>query len=945
MGSFAPFGAVPAEASAARRTTMNEETLFHRARAKPPAERAAFLEEACGGDAALRERVEALLRAHDSPGSFLARPAVEVPTTGPAAAAASPDVGGPRPGAEGPGSRVGPYTLLQQLGEGGMGTVFLAEQAHPVHRRVALKVIKPGLDNAQVLARFEAERQALALMDHPHIAKVLDADATEGGRPYFVMELVHGVPITGYCDDHRLTPRERLALFLPVCQAVQHAHQKGVIHRDLKPSNVLVALYDGSPAPKIIDFGVAKATGPKLTERTLYTEFGAVVGTLEYMSPEQAELNQLDIDTRSDIYSLGVMLYELLTGTTPLDRKRLPGTSLLELLRIIREEEPPKPSARLSATADLPAIAANRGAEPARLRRLVQGELDWIVMTALEKDRARRYQTPGSLAQDVQRYLNDEPVLACPPSAPYRFRKFVRRNRRSVGMVLAIVLALLVSLVWVWQERKEALRQRDLAQEQRRESESNRRKAHQAVNDYFTLVSENTLLSQPDLEPLRDQLLRAALRYYQDFVAQHNDDPELQAELAATHFRIALLTHDLNEDNDWLPPMQECFAILADLLRRKSDPAAFLSLRNGIFRVNTAPHGASVVGARAPGEVCRTLEEGQEIWEELVRADPAAPGYRNDLAAITNVLAASYLHAGRPEDALRCLRQSQDLWGRLVQESPAAPHYRAAYAMCLMDLSWFLTTLGQPDLSDGPQRAAVEAAEKLLADFPGVPAWREFTSVSVHGLRAQLLERRGRVGEAEVAYRAALAGQEALMRDYPTVARYRRAVLRTRLGLADLLWAAARPADAARPYGDAHSLGDMLKPDDPEAYAAYAWFLATCPDPKFRDPQRAVGMARQLVNQLPQVAAHWLLLGAGLYGAGDYGAAVPALERETQLPTGQTSTAALYLAMAHWRLGHREEARDWYQRAVTRMEQNELAGEGDPRLRAEAAKLLGTTKE
>jgi WD40 repeat protein/tRNA A-37 threonylcarbamoyl transferase component Bud32 len=344
---------------------------------------------------------------------------------------------------------------LQPLGEGGMGAVWMAEQTEPVQRRVALKLIKPGLDSKQILARFEAERQALALMDHPNVARVFDVGSTANGRPYFVMELVKGVPVTRYCDERRLTVRQRLELFVPVCQAVQHAHQKGVIHRDLKPSNVLVALYDGKPVPKVIDFGVAKATGPKLTERTLFTEFGSIVGTLEYMSPEQAELNQLDIDTRSDVYSLGVVLYELLTGTTPLQRDRLPEVGVLELLRRIREEEPPRPSTRLSTTEELPAIAASRGLEPRKLAGLVRGELDWIVMRALEKDRNRRYESAHAFAADVQRYLADEPVHACPPSAAYRLRKLLRRHKGpalvGLALFLMLVVLLVVLLVSYWQ--------------------------------------------------------------------------------------------------------------------------------------------------------------------------------------------------------------------------------------------------------------------------------------------------------------------------------------------------------------------------------------------------------------------------------------------------------------------------------------------------------------
>jgi serine/threonine protein kinase/WD40 repeat protein len=418
---------------------MTEEALFTAALALAShAERRAFLDQACATDTGLRQRVEALLHAHDNPDSFLEAPSPGLQPTADDACS------------ERPGMVIGPYKLLQQIGEGGMGTVFMAEQTHPLQRKVALKIIKPGMDSRQVIARFEAERQALALVDHPNIAKVLDAGTTGGepggvspGRPYFVMELVKGVPVTTYCDEHRRTLRERLELFVPVCQAVQHAHQKGIIHRDLKPSNVLIALYDGKPLPKVIDFGVAKATSQKLTDRTLFTEIGAVVGTLEYMSPEQAGLNPLDIDTRSDIYSLGVLLYELLTGTTPLERKRLRQAAMLEGLRLIREQEPPRPSTRLSTTDQLPAIAANRGLEPKKLSGLVRGELDWIAMKCLEKDRNRRYETPSGLARDIERYLHDEPVLAGPPSALYRLRKFVRRNKQVVLTTTLLGLLLL----------------------------------------------------------------------------------------------------------------------------------------------------------------------------------------------------------------------------------------------------------------------------------------------------------------------------------------------------------------------------------------------------------------------------------------------------------------------------------------------------------------------
>src|SRR5262245_34026368 len=401
---------------------MNEQTLFAEALERAdPQERAAFLDQACSGDATLRKRIERLHAQHQHAGSFL-----EVPARDPVATVDEAPI------TERPGTMIGRYQLVEEIGEGGMGSVWMAQQTEPVKRLVALKLIKAGMDSKQVLSRFEAERQALALMDHPNIAKVLDGGLHEH-RPFFVMELVKGVPITDYCDARKLTPKERLELFVPVCQAIQHAHQKGIIHRDIKPSNVLIALYDDRPVVKVIDFGVAKATGAALTERTIDTGFGGVVGTPQYMSPEQATFNNLDIDTRSDVYALGVLLYELLTGSPPFTRKELEKKGLLEMLRVVREEEPPRPSTKLSTADALPTLSANRGTEPKKLTGLLRNELDWIVMKALEKDRARRYQTANGFAADVQRYLSGDAVLAHPPSVGYRMSKFARRNRRALA--------------------------------------------------------------------------------------------------------------------------------------------------------------------------------------------------------------------------------------------------------------------------------------------------------------------------------------------------------------------------------------------------------------------------------------------------------------------------------------------------------------------------------
>ncbi len=448
------------------------EALQHAA----PEARAAYLDGVCGTGTALRGRVEALLCAAKNAGDFLEQPAAGLSGDADLASLVSEL-------SEKPGDRIGRYKLLEKIGEGGCGVVYMAEQEEPVRRRVALKVIKLGMDSSSVIARFEAERQALALMDHPNIAKVFDGGATQTGRPYFVMELVRGVRITEFCDEARLSTRARLRLFVQVCQAVQHAHQKGVIHRDLKPSNILVTVNDGAPVPKVIDFGIAKATGQRLTDKTLFTHFHAFIGTPAYMSPEQAEMSSVDIDTRSDIYSLGVLLYELLTGKTPFDGEELLRSGLDEMRRIIRETEPPRPSTRLTnlAAADLRRLKSREttqeeiGASSRRLVHikelvnLLRGDLDWIVMKCLEKDRTRRYDTANALAADIQRHLTNEPVIARPPSAAYLFQKAFRRNKLMFTAVSAVVLALLFGLaisVWQYQGKSQAEREQHRLREQ-----------------------------------------------------------------------------------------------------------------------------------------------------------------------------------------------------------------------------------------------------------------------------------------------------------------------------------------------------------------------------------------------------------------------------------------------------------------------------------------------
>jgi serine/threonine protein kinase len=550
--------------------TPHEEDLFDSARQLSGAdERSAFLDRACDGDTALRGRIDALLKAELEADQFFAEGRAVVVTHG----ASLPILAGSlMPGSLGEepiGSRIGRYKLLEKIGEGGCGVVYMAEQEEPVRRRVALKIIKLGMETKSVIARFEAERQALAMMDHPNIARVFDAGATDRGPPYFVMELVRGVKITNYCDHQRLDIRERLDLFVQISHAIQHAHQKGIIHGDIKPSNIIVALHDGIPLPKVIDFGISKATEARLTERHLFTAFAQLIGTPAYMSPEQAEMGGVDIDTRSDIYSLGVLLYELLTGTTPFDGKELVAAGLDEMRRILREREPARPSVRLNTLKReaLSVTAENRRADPSKLSSHLQGDLDWIVMKALEKDRGRRYETANGLAMDVQRYLSNEPVVARPPSWSYRFQKLVRRNRVVFIAGSAVAAALVAGMgtsTWLFLKEREA-RQRAVAAEQQQVRLRHEAESREKMTQAALLVSQEKFqeadgllsdmsLSQPTMEGA------AVLRLVGEWHALQN-----RWKQAADRFRSLLKVNQLDGADASSMDYLECGPALLEL--------------------------------------------------------------------------------------------------------------------------------------------------------------------------------------------------------------------------------------------------------------------------------------------------------------------------------------------------------------------------------------------
>jgi serine/threonine protein kinase/Tfp pilus assembly protein PilF len=714
------------------------------------AERAAYLSQACGEDAQLRQHVEALLQAHQKAGAFLEEPAPPPPGKKIVLATLL---------TEKLGDHIGRYKLLEKIGEGGCGVVYLAEQEDPVKRQVALKVIRPGMDSKQVLARFEAERQALALMDHPNIAKVLDAGATDQGRPFFVMELVHGIKITDYCDQNSLSTEQRLDLFIQGCHAVQHAHQKGIIHRDIKPSNILVTVQDGKPVAKVIDFGIAKATaGQVLTDKTVHTAFEQFIGTPTYMSPEQAEMTALDIDTRNDIYSLGVLLYELLIGTTPFDPKRLVEAGLEEIRRIIREEEPPRPSTRLSklTAQEQTTTAKRRHTEAPQLVHQVRGDLDWIVMKALDKDRTRRYETANALASDIERHLNDEPVEAHAPSRLYRLRKLVRRHKlafAAVGFMFAVLaIGLGVSLWSLRKANREATRSQQVAR---------------FLQDMLQGVGPSVARGR-DTAMLREILDKTAQRMDRELKNQ----PDVEADLRMTIGSVYL---DLGQYTNAEAMFREAVALRKKLLG-KEHPAVAKSLNNvgiALYRQGR-------------------LAEAETLQREALAMHKEVQGSEHpDVASSLNNLAGVLLDEGKLQEAETLYRQALAMQTKLL--GPESPNL----ANILNNLANTLQDEGKPVEAETLFRQGLAMQKKLLGN--------EHLEVarSLHRL-ALLLQPQGKLAEAESLMRQSLAMRKKLLGgEHPDVAK-------SLAGLAQVLWAQHKFAEAETLYREALAMQRSL---------------------------------------------------------------------------------------------------------------------------------------
>jgi eukaryotic-like serine/threonine-protein kinase len=761
-------------------------------------ERQSYLNKACGNNSSLQARVVALIKNHKLAGSsFLAArdetlfESIRIP--------------------ERSGTTLGPYCLQQKIGEGGMGVVYLAQQQHPVRRRVVIKIMKVWVDLPGVVARFERERQALAVMDHPNIARVIDGGTTDDGRPWFAMEWIPGEPITEYCDRRKLQIHQRLELLVSVCHAVQHAHHKGIIHRDLKPSNVLVTEIDGKPTPKVIDFGVAKAVGPQLTNETLNTQFGALIGTLEYMSPEQATMGFEGVDTRCDVYGLGVIMYELLTGTTPLQKRKLKDVAVTEVLRQIREIEPHRASDRLGTLEELPAVAANRGTEPKTLRQTVRSDLDWIVKRSLEKERDRRYSTANGLAEDIERFMRHEPVEAGPPGTTYRLRKFLRRNRWPVAAAMLLFLTLVggvvgtsIGLIWAEQQRSAASFAEQDAQRQRDRAERHFHRAMAAVDRLLTRVAGISLVTAPRMDDTRRRILEDALEFYREILDEEGDVPLARRELALAWHRVGHIQSNLGQDPEAEKALKQAIEIQTELINEFPDnrgyeldlvesnrQLAIVFYHCGKFseceqivqrmlerKLDRAPatlanqaslqfmHGAVLAATQRIDLAIEACRKSLDLYDELTSQTNSDSGHRFDRTLALSLLGNLYHSRQRLDDAVQCFKDGIEALEKMQINEPDDLDVLVGLAHMNTNLGLSYAALKRDADAESANRKAIALFESISTDHPGVPEYR-MNLARTYSNVALLHSNNGNAAQAAVENEKVLRITEEMRSRYP----------------------------------------------------------------------------------------------------------------------------------------------------------------------------------